>query len=385
MTISPATRTHTLRAFAAVGIVAAAMVAFAGSAAAAVPTHQAAPGIRVGMADWDSLTNLVPYDMQLTGANEVGGWGNGDYPGQNEIHSGYGSSWGITNWVDSDLYHYHNDPWNVQYQFTDTTGATDTVTMALAQQSPAGTAGTCTISGATAGNYTCGTNGTNEFYVAAANSQNLSQANRDQFAQSLSNLCNGPHSANGKASCTFTPAPDSFRYFVSNDGFSGKSNTQSGCYKWIDGQPDPDDSGSYSVENSSSETNSFSDSLTESVELGIDGVATAGISNSTTWGQEFTSGVSYTDSQNVAAHYGTLATAVWYPVDAAITGDFTATLGNVTYTLNNVTLTSTLASGAVIDGQQYGEAVATVQEHPMTTAQWNKYCPGDTPPTTLAR
>ena len=287
--------------------------------------------------------------------------------------------------MDSDLYHYHNDPWNVQYQFTDNTGSTDTVTMALAQQSPAGTQGTCTITGDTADNYTCTNNGNNQYYVAAANPQNLSQANRDQFAQSLASLCNGPHSANGNASCTFTPAPNSFHYFVSNQGFSGKSNTQSGCYKWIDGQANPNDSGSYSVEDSSSETNSFSDSLTESAELGIDGVATTGISNSTTWGQEFTHGVSYTDSQNVSANYGTLATAVWFPVDAAITGNFTATLGGTTYTLNNVTLTSTLASGAVIDGQQYGQAVATVEEHQMNTAQWNHFCPGITPPTTLAR
>lgn len=387
MNITTSTRTSLLRSCAALGVVAIAMVGLAGTAAAAVPTHPAA-AIRVGMSDSDSITDLTPFDMQLTNATQQpgpygNGWMNGEYPSQNEVHAGYGSNWGITNWVESNLSSYYNQPWNVQYQFTDTTGSTDTVTMALPQQSPAGTAGTCTITGNTADNYTCGTNGTNQFYVAAANPQNLSQANRDQFAQGLANLCNGPHSANGKASCSFTPAADTFRYFTDSHGFTNQANTQTGCYKWIDGQPNPNDENSFSMEQSTSETNSISDSLTESVEAGIDGVATAGISNSTTWGHEFTHGVSYSNTKQVAANYGEIATPVWFPTDAAITGNFTATLGGTTYTLDGVTLTSTGVTGAIIDGHQIGQSVATVQQYPMNAAQWNQFCPGLTPPATV--
>lgn len=230
-----------------------------------------------------------------------------------------------------------------------------------------------------------GSDGTNQFYVAAANSQNLSQANRDQFAQSLSNLCNGPHSANGHASCTFTPAANSFHYYIDPQGYAGHSDTISGCFPWgTDGQPNNADINPFNMTGSTTTTNSFSDSLGGSATLGVDGVATVGINNTTTtWGHEFTTGVSYSNTVPAAARYGYLATAQMHPLDAAITGNFTATLGNVTYTLNGVTLISTGVTGAYINGRPYGQAVADVVQIPMTQAMWKPNCSGDVAPTHL--
>ncbi len=345
------------------------------ASAAPLPSPATAGTVKVGapqFADDFSVVDGTPFTLNLTSATQgqglygpSNGWFPGEYPSFPVVSPGSGSTWGITHWA------FGGDAaWSVSYDFTDSDGSVDTVTMSSQNENQGET---CTVTGPTASRWTCSLDGSQATLHASTAQMNLSPSDRNAFAQALSNVCSA--SSGHGATCTFLPTAQP-TYTEGTTGFVPKgANTEPGCFP----AGDPRDSYQYTGSGETSQTTSYDDSISESASVGIEGVADFGISHTRGFGQSFSSGASYSDGYTIDAPYGYLATPFWYPTIASTTGNFTATIGGTTYDLDGVTLRTAGVAGTT-DGHTFGDATATFTQQPMTKAEWTQNCGQATPP-----
>ncbi len=369
-------RSFAFKALTVTGIAAAAVLIAAPAASAATPARTAHHRLGEYGDTINTLNNLTPFAITLASASTDGG-SFSPAPTQHTVDTGYTTNWSV-NPIEAD------DDFQVDYTFT-TPAGTDTVHTALTGAGiyTAGTA-SCSVTGPDAGNWTCDADtswlGNITFSLHGSAAQiNLSQANKSAFAQALSTLCDGPNSANGTASCSFSPTTTTPTYAESRKGFLPTgANDVAGCF-----MDTSRNTYQYTGGGETSQTVSTDNSATETVSTGVFDLANASFALAHSWGKSFTHDTNYSDSYKIVANYGYIATPWWYPTIASATGNFTATLDGTTYNLTNVTINTSGVGGIDSNGHKWGDATPASPQQAMTQAEWNQNCGGDTPPSWL--
>lgn len=307
--------------------------------------------IRVGENEWDSMTNLTPYTMTLSNAYQQPGsfgpgWFKGEYPSQQHVSPGYGTTWGITLWGMDPV----TNSWTVSYRFTDDNGNVMTATAANQNDSANST---CTVTGADAADYTCDIDGGQFTVRPTAADMTISQSDRDAFANALTNVC-----SNSADSCRFTPtaAPT---YAQSAPYIPQQEHAIDGCSAGA--------SGTTSWSSTRSEETSLSDTVGEAASVGFEDIANFSVNHSIskthTWGESSTN----SGSMPATAPAGKIAFISESTGIESVTGDFVAAIGNTTIHLNDVTIDQPGVANPDGTIQAYTDAVSY---RPMTQADW---------------